>query len=46
MQINLLDYCAEDAITVKEQKIKKLEAIKTLEPVVREPSGPSLTLET
>jgi hypothetical protein len=45
MQIDLLDYYAEDAIAVKEQEIKELEAIKTLEPVAEEPSSFSLTLE-
>jgi cell fate (sporulation/competence/biofilm development) regulator YmcA (YheA/YmcA/DUF963 family) len=46
MQINLLNYRAENAIAVKEQKIKKLEATKTLEPVVKEPNSSSLTLGT
>jgi hypothetical protein len=46
MQIDLLDCYAENAIAVKEQKIKKLEATKTLEPVVEEPNSSSLTLET
>jgi hypothetical protein len=46
MQIDLLDYYAEDAIAVKEQEIKKLKATKMLEPVVEKPNSSSLTLGT
>jgi hypothetical protein len=46
MQIDLLDYYAENAITVKEQKIKKLEATKMLEPVAEKPNSFSFTLKT
>jgi hypothetical protein len=46
MQIDLLNYRAEDAIAVKKQKIKELEAIKLLEPVIEKPNSSSLTLET
>jgi hypothetical protein len=46
MQINLLNYYVENAIAVKEQKIKKLEATKMLEPIVKKPNSSSLTLET
>jgi hypothetical protein len=46
MQIDLLDYCAENAIVVEEREIKKLEVAEMLEPVVEKPNGSSLTLGT
>jgi hypothetical protein len=46
LQIDLLDYYAKDAITVKEQKIKEIEANDILKPVVKKPNSPLLSLET